>query len=296
MGILFQPSLNFWEGTGVRILAKGKSAPSNALNYSSLLLYVHGYNNDEEDASASYNRFEQLQNKLGGLSANVLGVFWPGENWIGALFYMKAISHSQQVGANLARQLHSQAKARGYLKLDFIAHSLGNRLVLETISALNDLLKVDPVPIVFGQFALMAAAVPVRYLTANKSLFEAVNSFSSSLNLYSQSDRILQFAFPAGQTAAGDGFFPVALGRRFWAAASLSVPGMRQVNNTNYGHSDYWGGRGNNVNESAAKKVRDFMPHIGKPISRTIPSLSNLYRSPESRKTAKARVVAARHL
>ena len=295
MGSVFQPSLNFWAGTGVTILTQGKSTPSNALNFNSLLLYVHGYNNNEEDASVSYGRFEKLQNQLGGISANVVGILWPGENWIGALFYMKAISQAEKVGANLARQLHNQAKARGYLKLDIVAHSLGNRLVLETISALNNLLLVDPTPIVFGQLALMAAAVPVRYLTANQPLFGAINSFSSSLNLYSQSDRILQLAFPAGQTAAGDGFFPIALGRRFWAGASFSVPGMRQNDNSHYGHGDYWGGKGDDISQSAAKKVRDFMPHIGKLTNRMIPAMNKLSRTTGSRQILKARNVPGRH-
>jgi len=298
MGTVFQPSLNFWAGSGIGISLQGHSLPSSALNHSSLLLYVHGYNNDEAEASVSYNEFQTLQNRLGGLSANIVGILWPGASWSGELFYMKAISQAEKVGAKLAKQLHTQAKSSGYLKLDIVAHSLGNRLMLETIKALINLLKTDPAPIFFGQMALMAAAVPVRYLEANKQLNAAINAFSSSLNLYSNSDNVLHFAFPAGQSAAGQGFFPVALGRKQWLGAQFSVPSMRQVENVGYGHGDYWGGRSDEVdiNKHAAKKVRDFMPHIGKLPQRVIDAPVSLSRNPISRSQTKARIISSRSI
>ncbi|RZK27062.1 MAG: alpha/beta hydrolase [Flavobacterium sp.] len=262
---LFQPSVSYWEGNGSRIAVTGKQLPQYALNKTSLVLLIHGYNNNQKEASAAYKRFLEIQNKKFGLvTANVVGVYWPGDNWEGAAFYMQAIGKAKKVAPNLARDLFEIAEARGYLKIDIITHSLGSRLTLETIKELQSLIKASGKPsgLTIGRVAFMAGAVPTYYLEQPKKLERALTAFEGILNLYSENDRVLKYAFPLGQTLAGERLLPVALGRKAWLNGSLIAKPISQVPNTGADHSDYWGGSSDKVAclENAGRAVREFLP------------------------------------
>ena len=222
MAGLFQPYISYRQGTGTQIRNPGLQQPGATLNQSSLLLLIHGYNNTQAEASASYSLFSTLQNQLGTVTANLAGVYWPGSNWEGAAYYMQAIGQSLKVAPDLANDLYRAAQARKYLKIDIIAHSLGCRLALETIKQLLIIKNTDPSlgGLVIGQVVFMAGAVPTAYLEDINKLRPALSAFNSTLSLYSQDDMVLHWAFPVGESLAGEGFFPVALGRKNWSGGS----------------------------------------------------------------------------
>src|SRR5579863_5109706 len=162
MANLFQPSISYWQGNGTQVRATGNPTPATALNQTSLLLLIHGYNNSQVEASAAFNRFLQLQQNTRTITANLVGVFWPGYNWEGPLYYMQSIGQAELVAPNLAQDLYKAAQIRKYLKIDIVAHSLGCRLALETIKQLLQIKQTDPSlgGLVIGQVAFMAGAVP----------------------------------------------------------------------------------------------------------------------------------------
>lgn len=296
---MFKPSINYWD-TGNRVRETGEIVPNGALARSGLVLLIHGYNNDKDEASRSYSRFLELLKKQRNVNANLFAVYWPGANWEGALYYMQAITQAQKVAPKLAKDLYSAAKAMGYLKIDIVAHSLGCRLTLETI---RELLVIREQRgnlggLVIGRVVFMAGAVPVKYLEDLQHLRSSLESFNQSLSLYSLNDDVLHWAFPAGQTAAGQGFFPVALGRKKWERGSFVYPPLTQKENRNAGHSDYWGSGDSNIGqkEFAAKEAADFLA-LGPSLPRTItPRNEPLERRLAIRKLTKGREVESRRL
>src|SRR6202011_1769264 len=91
----------------------------------------------------------------------------------------------------------------------FVGHSLGCRVVLETMQRLAN----TNVPIL--GFVLMAGAVPVHLLNEGKNLYPGKGKHQYCL--FSAEDFVLKACFPPGQIFAGEapeeGGLPVATGR-----------------------------------------------------------------------------------
>jgi pimeloyl-ACP methyl ester carboxylesterase len=116
-----------------------------------------------------------------------------------------------------------------------VAHSLGCRLALELLRRFAVSLKATQV--VFASVSLMAAAVPVGKADESGEFGPVIQALRTQV-LYSTDDRVLQLAFPIGETAALDGLFPQAVGRHGHPEV-WSIPGARM----NYAHGDYWPGK-----------------------------------------------------
>src|ERR1051325_6210166 len=100
---------------------------------SSTTFFIHGYNNDYDSALGSYERFLERLGITETSPDNIVEVFWPGDNWEGPLFYMQAVGQALQVAPLFARDIITAAKTQGYIRINFVSHSLGNRLALETV-------------------------------------------------------------------------------------------------------------------------------------------------------------------
>ena len=224
---------------------------------------MHGYNNTQQAASDSYYHFLANLGVNGSVSRSLVGIYWPGANWEGGLYYMQALGQAKATALVLAKSLYQIAQAKGYLTIDIVTHSLGARLALETVKAMLALQQTEgsPSPLVIGRITMMAGAVPVAYLAQSNELQMSLPPFRSTQSLYSLQDMVLHWAFPAGETAAGEGFFPVALGRKKWAGGSVLVPNMNQQENVGANHGDYWGADSKNtVAETfAANQVYNFL-------------------------------------
>ena len=212
-----------------------------------LLLLVHGYNNNEEEATKAYeNGFRDCQRRIAQERGNqpildnrVVGeVFWPGDaNWglFSFLFYMGSIEHALQSSKELANVLVLLCREIPQLKIEIVAHSMGCRLTLELLRQMFWL--YDRINCV----VLMAAAVPTFKLeNSNRGTLRSVIENVPVKSLYSNSDIVLSTAFPLGQTfAPGDeGILPVALGHNSWVDGNAYIE-QKPVDNA--GHSDYWG-------------------------------------------------------
>src|SRR5438874_544528 len=124
----FGPYVSFRAGENSADFAPAKSVPENALTRSSsLLLLIHGYNNNMTAASESYDAWVALQKDLGGIPGrNVVAIYWPGSNWENFAFYMQAVHKSQTAAQKLAEVLRKAADDFGILRIRIVAHSLGN--------------------------------------------------------------------------------------------------------------------------------------------------------------------------
>jgi len=257
------------QSSGGGVLNPPKITPTGALtSSSSLTLLIHGYNCDAEAAQASYVRFLELENMIAPVSANIVGVFWPGDNWEGLFYYMQSLAHVKQVAPLLAQNIYNAAVSLGYLKVDIVAHSMGNRLVLETMDALIVLLNSKKAAgdfsaqgLIINRIVFMAAAVPTEYLEIEKQLRSAIEFFNGTMSLYSKADTVLHYGFPLGESLLREAFFPIALGRKKWINGSGLTPSLNQQENKGARHSDYWGANSKHTQQlnQAAAYVRSFI-------------------------------------
>lgn len=120
---------------------------------------------------------------------------------------MQAIGQAKAVAPIITHALVDAATAKRYLRIDIITHSLGPRTALETIMEIIRLQGESPSPLYIGKISMMAAAVPVAYLADVNKFQTALNAFEAKQSLFSKEDTVLHYAFPAGETAAGESFF-----------------------------------------------------------------------------------------
>lgn len=219
---------------------------------SQIVFLFHGYNDSFAIASQSYASFFQNFPAAGNPLRDkwqpaIHSCYWPGDKSWGPVSFasyaleMGPAKQSALVFSRFISTLH--APAGGTLDLSFIAHSLGNRVVLELLFALQTMKAAGRLSsqIQFKGFCMMAAAVPVSLVESNADLYAAATLSATRRTMYSEADTVLHLAFPVGETAAFEGFFPTAIGRygqpeSNWTAESemFISPGH------GYNHGDYW--------------------------------------------------------
>jgi hypothetical protein len=211
------------------------------LTDSRIIILVHGFNVDLEGAQETYKEFQKkLRVQVApvplGRYGTFVGFYWPGDHQSWALSvptFPVRIPVAEEAGQQLAKFV------RRYLRQDqevfFIAHSLGCRVVLETLYAIADREEDSGIKtraVVRGAF-LMAGAVPYD-LCEDGELFKRRDPNLRDWVIHSVNDQVLAKAFPGGSWAAGEGRGE-AIGRHGWPPERWH----RDVR-TKLGHGDYW--------------------------------------------------------
>lgn len=198
------------------------------------VVLVHGYNNSFDQAHQAYNAFRDRQYGFStivapGLEALLIDTYWPGD-WglISSILYAVDLSTAKKAAPLIAAHLGSMPNVR---IVHFLAHSMGCRLVLEAL----DILRNTPT-LTVGKVSLMAAAVPATMVAPGGQLADAIASPQSVQVLFSSADHVLHYYFPPGESSAGEGFFPTALGREPPALPSNTA----KIQVAMADHSDYW--------------------------------------------------------
>ncbi|WP_240219748.1 DUF726 domain-containing protein [Rheinheimera hassiensis] len=236
--------------------------PSNkGFDRREIVVLVHGFNNHYGEAAVAYEGFRKRQYSLNSslqpasLQSILADVHWPGDAAWGLfdiadfLVYPYAVGTAKKAGAILAKFLMQMPNLE---IVHFIGHSLGCRVVLETIRKLGARPQV-------GKLCLMAAAVPVFQVEYGGRLASAIARAKHVLVLHSSSDLVLKAAFPPGQFAAGrgEGFFPVALGRDKPPPTVAGMLSEKEVKGAK--HSDYWGHQLTKQSQDAAAYTAEFI-------------------------------------
>lgn len=249
---------------------------------SQIVFLFHGYNDSFAVASQSYVSFLQNFPTAGNplhdkWQAAIHPCFWPGDKSWGPVSFasyaleMGPAKQSAAVFADFISTLH--APAGGTLDLYFIAHSLGNRVVLELLFALEAMKAAGRLSsqIQFKGFCMMAAAVPVSMVQSNANLYAAATLSATRRTLYSEADTVLHFAFPIGETAAFEGFFPTAIGRYGQPQSDWTAETEMFISPAHgYNHGDYW---------SQPNTIPQVSAFLGIPTAGTPASTSILARS-----------------
>lgn len=268
----------------------------------SLLLLIHGYNNDLEAGQEAYRGFERVQRELAGIGdddpvagGRILQIYWPGDaDWgiASPIYYPWSIERACGTARALALALARSAREGGHKEIDIVAHSMGSRLAFEL---LRELQNVGDITV--GRMVLMAGAVPTFMLEPSpdkRKLRAAFNSVlaDAGMSLHSGSDMVLALAFPLGQSIAPgeEGFFPTALGHEQFADAPAR---LSQDEISGAGHSDYWGWRDQEEARRCARaansKIKTFLRLEPTGARVTAPREIAERKTPPSRETGAAR-------
>ena len=180
---------------------------ANAIQGRNVLLGTHGFHVNRNDGIDNLHHWNEW------ISADpncyFVGVLWPGDSkWIPFLDYPVEGDEAIKSGRLLAQYLI--AKFSGAATLSFTSHSLGARVMLETIRNLP-----DPPPKLVS-LTIMAGAIDDTCLVNEYS--DAVKKLAKVSVLASKKDEVLKLAFPAGNVASGivtrgDPYWHGALGR-----------------------------------------------------------------------------------
>ena len=242
---------------------------------SRIVIFIHGYNNTKQAAKDNYSVFSKLLDGLGvseqSMFGQIVAFYWPGDARLGKisfLSYPTEMGPARRSAELLANFLIPIRGPRGFpLQVILVCHSLGNRVALELIRVLGP--PSGPGSLVQG-LCLMAAAVPVAMVEDLSKLGRAARATRTRV-LFSKSDTTLHWAFPPGETAAGEGFFPQAVGLfgnpiGLWADRFDLQP---------YNHGDYWPGLPND-NRSAVHTARFLGAPVPAPLSSLKPTVRTL--------------------
>jgi hypothetical protein len=197
-----------------------------------VLLGTHGYNVNRADGIACLSNWEGLL-QLPSPSVFV-GLLWPGDSiWAHGLDYPEEPKVANEAGALIAPFIDTNFVNAA--SISFASHSLGARVVLETISKMN--LRVR-------RAMVMAGAIDDNCLDTE---FQAAAGRIEKISaLASMKDEVLSALFPLGNLIGGI----IAEGHPWWHAALGHCgpvnprPGNFQApfeipNNWNFGHHNY---------------------------------------------------------
>jgi pimeloyl-ACP methyl ester carboxylesterase len=173
----------------------------SAIHGRHVLIASHGFNVNRADGIACLSNWEDLL-RLPQPSA-FLGLLWPGDSvWPLGLDYPDEPKIADEAGALLASFLNANFQQAA--SLSFASHSLGARVVLETIAQLS-----QPV----RRLTLMAPAIDDNCL--NSEFQDAAERIGTISVLASAKDEVLVAAFPLGNFFAGI----IAAGHPWWRGA-----------------------------------------------------------------------------
>ena len=224
----YAPLLQFYlraKPEGGKLLVPGElRALLDARARRECLVLVHGFNNTDSEAADAYSGFRTRQKEIFG-AADVSGfdrrfgdTYWPGDaDWwsffdkVDFLIYPASVHTAVNAAKELAELLWEMPNLQ---RVDFIGHSLGCRVTLETLL----LLRTRTLPMI-GRVVLMAAAVPSEMLERDGRFYDLLTELAAEGTdirvLHSKQDTVLPLRISAG---------PVARRRK----GSIE-PGARQV-------------------------------------------------------------------
>ena len=159
-----------------------------------VLLLVHGFNNSASAAQTTYNEIFSYLDGFGLYDA-VIGYFWPGYG--DPLAYYFAKDNAEKLSPRMAANLGALAGVAH--KVDVIAHSMGNLIMLRALSGMS----TGPVQ----NYYSFAAAVDEDSIEKSHSYYSATQQCKDLYVFHSDDDDALKIAFEiaeGGEEALGE--------------------------------------------------------------------------------------------
>lgn len=175
-GVANKPEMTWKDPTWLGLQVKDKD----------ILLATHGFNVNRQRGVNALDRFAKRLAQ--GPSANpefFIGVLWPGDWWIPVVNYPAEASDAVESGRRLAIFCNKHLTlARS---LSFVSHSLGARVILESVKNLDRRARVACITAAAADYDCL----DVQCEAARKNCDRIVN-------LASNKDIVLRYSYPAG--------------------------------------------------------------------------------------------------
>jgi esterase/lipase superfamily enzyme len=160
-----------------------------------ILLLVHGYNNNAMETLSTYRL---INANLSGLMSNqransydyIIGYLWPG--YEETLEYFKAKHHVPRLAKKV--RSHLEFLSASAEKLDVLAHSMGNFLMLEAL----DYSPAQEKKLVRNYFAL-APAVDNEVLERKEKYYPSTQNCEGLFVFYSKGDDVLKWSYSVAE-------------------------------------------------------------------------------------------------
>ncbi len=166
-------------------------------NETRVVFLIHGFNLNRKDGQAELTRLAADLNKCAG--AGLVVVTWPGDSWAKAAGYLLEGNDADDSARELARFIDRVLGAG--TQLLFVSHSMGGRVVMETLK------RLPARRFVVSQVCVMAAAIDDFSLSWRRGYLGAVERAGRVSVLASQADQVLRLAYPAGDLLQSFLFF-----------------------------------------------------------------------------------------
>jgi pimeloyl-ACP methyl ester carboxylesterase len=225
-------------GPGTSVATQGRMPTRFADPRRRAVLLIHGYNVTESNAAKTLDGFRtSLAYFAPDLPRDTFTCTWTGNMWsLGPAAYPFMLRYAKRSAETLLKEIQEwYARPWAAEELVIVAHSLGCRLTLEMLSAMNS--QGRPPSLKKLVVILMAAAVPVEHMELEGQLRAALKATDATIVLHSQDDGVLRKWFRIGQTVALDGRWPEAVGLR---GSPQSAGWSQSVPMHAFDHSDYW--------------------------------------------------------
>lgn len=169
---------------------------SKALHgFESVTFLVHGFNVEKQEGETSLAQLSTLLHS--SVKDAIVFTLWPGDSPIGPLSYpFTEGNQANDTAIELHRSIQNHVAPGA--QLNFVAHSLGCRVVLETINNLHKTGSSRTNNYKVNQVCLMAAAVDDDCMSIPYKYKAAVTKAKRVVVLSSVKDNVLKFIYPAG--------------------------------------------------------------------------------------------------
>lgn len=164
---------------------------SEKIKGKNILLLVHGYNNDPEEALSTYRLINiHLSSVKKGRGSKfydlIIGYLWPGDDSF--LKYYDAKHHVSKLAKTM--RSHLEFLSDSAVTVDVLAHSMGNRLMLEALNSPFHMPKK-----IVHNFYSFAAAVDDKSVEVNEKYYLSTQNCEKLFVFYSKRDDVLKWCY-----------------------------------------------------------------------------------------------------
>ncbi len=185
------------EDSYIEIGSKGLMSELKQSNAKQLLFYIHGFSNlPEPDIFPSAEKLQQLFDKKQPNLVQVVPIIWPCDNDFGIIKdYWDDQKSADNSAFSFARMLQmfmswrdqSSEDAPCLKRINILAHSMGNRVLRETLATWNKYDLANGVPLLFRNTILMAADIVNESLEENE-VGRLISQSARNVSVYYASD------------------------------------------------------------------------------------------------------------
>lgn len=156
----------YTEMRGIKFLSRIRK-----MDYRQVLIYIHGFSNLPEDVLGSAHEFQELCDRKKNGEVLVIPIIWPCDNDLGIIKdYWDDQKSADASAYSLARLLdifidwrnsdkHNPQIDPCLKRINVLVHSMGNRVLRETLAVWDKYDMSDGVPLIFRNTFLVAADI-----------------------------------------------------------------------------------------------------------------------------------------